>query len=83
MAVATILIVEDDRILQKALKRLFEPEGYAVEITGDGNAALQAFRKLPPSVVILDLRLPGISGIDVGHAILSPPLHLLWRCRAL
>ena len=60
-----ILVVEDDRAVQKALIRLFEAEGYAVQIAPDGNAALETFRSSVPSAVVLDLRLPGISGREV------------------
>src|SRR2546428_8579975 len=57
-----ILIVEDDRAVQKAVKRLFEAEGYTVQIASDGNAALEAFQIDAPSAVVLDLRLPSIFG---------------------
>ncbi len=60
-----ILVVEDDRAVQKALMRLFEAEGYAVQIAPDGNAAVEMFRGTMPSAVVLDLRLPGISGREV------------------
>jgi DNA-binding response OmpR family regulator len=60
-----ILVVEDDRAVQKALKRLFEAEGFAVEIKGDGKSALEAYRATTPAVVVLDLRLPAMSGRDV------------------
>lgn len=64
-----VLVVDDDPAIQRVLKRLFEPEGFEVEITNDGYAALAAFRNAPPSAVILDLRLPGLSGIDLCKAI--------------
>jgi DNA-binding response OmpR family regulator len=60
-----ILVVEDDRAVQKALKRLFEAEGYNVQIAPDGNAAVELFRAGQPAAVVLDLRLPGISGQEV------------------
>src|SRR5260370_1897734 len=60
-----ILVVEDDPAVQKALKRLFESEGYSVEVQANGNAALNSFQATPPAVVILDLRLPKLSGSDV------------------
>jgi len=60
-----ILVVEDDRAVQKALKRLFEAEGYSVQIAPDGNAAVEIFRAGAPSAVVLDLRLPGLSGREV------------------
>jgi DNA-binding response OmpR family regulator len=60
-----ILIVEDDRAVQRALKRLFEAEGYAVQAVAEGTLAVEMFRNSPPSAVVLDLRLPGIPGRDV------------------
>ena len=64
-----ILVVEDDRAVQKALKRLFEAEGFAVEISADGKSALDAYRATTPSAVVLDLRLPAMSGRDVCREI--------------
>ena len=60
-----ILVVEDDPAVQRALRRLFEAEGYSVETAADGNSAVEQFRGGPPSAVVLDLRLPGISGREV------------------
>src|SRR3990172_7267987 len=64
-----ILVIEDDRAIQKALKRLFEAEGYALESAANGAAGLEAFRAAPPSLVILDLKLPGMPGRDVCREI--------------
>lgn len=60
-----ILVVEDDRTVQRALKRMFEVEGYGVDIVPDGPLALRSFQSSRPSAVILDLRLPGMSGSDI------------------
>jgi len=59
----TILIVDDDYIIQKALKQLFEYEGYRVAISADGPSALQNFRKLLPTAIILGL--PLVPGSDL------------------
>jgi DNA-binding response OmpR family regulator len=64
-SVDRVLVVEDDRAVQRALKRLFEAEGYAVQTASDGNSAVELFRSTTPSAVVLDLRLPGISGREV------------------
>lgn len=74
-----ILVVEDDRAVQKALKRLFESEGYSVEAALDGAAGLSAFRTASPSAVVLDLRLPKMSGRDVCREIKtkSPSLPII------
>ncbi len=67
--VERILVVEDDRAVQKALRRLFEGEGLSVEIQADGRSALDAFRSARPAAIVLDLRLPQISGRDVCREI--------------
>jgi DNA-binding response OmpR family regulator len=64
-----ILVVEDDRAVQKALKRLFEAEGFAVDIAGNGAAGLEMFRAAAPAVLVLDLSLPGTPGQDVCREI--------------
>ena len=58
----TILVVEDDHSVQKALRRLFEFEGYRVKVCSNGRSALDAFRTANPIAVILDLGLPALSG---------------------
>src|SRR6201989_2408143 len=64
-----ILVVEDDRAVHRALKRLFEPEGYSVDAAFDGQSGLETFRSAQPSAVVLDLRLPGMPGRDVCREI--------------
>jgi len=63
-----ILVIEDDRAVKKALTRLFQSEGYSVLVAADGNFGLEIFRATTPSLVVLDLRLPGSSGEDVCRA---------------
>jgi DNA-binding response OmpR family regulator len=74
-----VLAIEDDRTVQRALKRLFETEGYEVEICSDGLEGLAAFQSTAPNVVILDLRLPGISGDDVCREIkgIAPAMPII------
>ncbi len=64
-----ILIIEDDRSIHKALTRLFESEGYAVDVATDGRAGLAAFQAQSPTLVILDLKLPLIPGHEVCREI--------------
>ncbi len=64
-----ILVVEDDRAVQRVLRRLFESEGYIVEITPDGKSGLAAFHSSRPSLVVLDLRLPQLPGNQVCREI--------------
>ena len=64
-----ILIIEDDRSVRKALTQLFESEGYSVEDVADGAAGLSAFRAAPPALVVLDLKLPQVTGREVCREI--------------
>ena len=61
----SILVVEDDQGLQKYLKELLSENGYNVRTASDGIEALEAIKKLPPDLVILDLGLPNMSGESV------------------
>ena len=61
----TILVVEDDPRIQKALTRLFTSEGYQVHVESEGEGGLAASRKAQPAAVVLDLMLPGINGREL------------------
>jgi DNA-binding response OmpR family regulator len=69
--VNTILVVEDDPRIQKALHRQFASEGYAVHVAVDGIDGLAACKNLRPAAVVLDLMLPGMTGREVCKAIKS------------
>ena len=64
-----ILIVEDDYDIAALISHYLEKAGYGSEIMGDGGQALAAARAAPPDLVILDLMLPGLSGLDVCKAL--------------
>jgi DNA-binding response OmpR family regulator len=61
-----VLVVEDDEDIAQALQRSLRMEGYEVRAAGDGHAALEQGRSFAPDLVILDLGLPGVDGIDVA-----------------
>src|SRR6202040_2677299 len=61
----TVLVVEDSRPMQRTLQRLLEADSLQVQIASDGIAGLETFRKQPPSAVLLDLKLPGLSGKEL------------------
>jgi DNA-binding response OmpR family regulator len=65
-----ILAIEDDSAVRRILKRLFESEGYSVDLAGDGISGLELFRKRMPSAIVLDLLLPDISGQEVCRQII-------------
>jgi DNA-binding response OmpR family regulator len=60
-----VLIVEDDHALAKVLIDNLAAEGYEVEHVADGNLALERVRLFVPELVVLDITLPGMSGLDV------------------
>jgi two-component system response regulator MprA len=64
-----ILIVEDEAEIADYLRRGLAFEGYVVELADDGHAALVAARDRPPDLVILDLMLPGLDGLEVARRI--------------
>lgn len=63
--VETVLVVEDSRPMQRTLQRLFEADSLQVALAGDGPSGLDSFRKQPPDAVVLDLKLPGMSGKEL------------------
>ena len=65
MASARILIVDDDPNILSMLRRTLGFEGYAVSVAPDGEAALRAVDLERPDLVVLDLMLPGIDGLEV------------------
>lgn len=64
-----ILVVEDEESLADTVRYNLEREGYAVAVAADGRKALERFRAEGPSLVILDLMLPEMSGLDVCRQI--------------
>ncbi len=68
---ARILVVEDEEALADSVRYNLEREGYAVSVATDGRRALERFRAEPPTLVILDLMLPELSGLDVCRMLRS------------
>ena len=64
-----ILIVEDEEAIADVEKAYMERDGYAADIAPDGLAALELFRKETYDLVLLDLMLPGMSGVEVCREI--------------
>jgi len=64
-----ILVVEDDRATRKALQQLFEGEGFQVELAQNGAEGVACFHAAKPNFVILDLKMPQMSGQDACRQI--------------
>lgn len=65
MAQKHILVVDDESSIRDVLTRYLEREGYRVEVAADGPAALQATAQVSPDLIVLDLMLPGLDGLEV------------------
>ncbi|WP_344193268.1 response regulator [Pedococcus aerophilus] len=62
---ARVLIADDDPDIRDLVEFKLTQSGYAVEAVGDGLAAWESFQAERPALVILDVMMPGLSGIDV------------------
>jgi two-component system response regulator RegX3 len=62
-------VVEDEPALVESVRYALEREGFAVAVAEDGNRAIERFRAERPSLVVLDLMLPQLSGLDVCRLI--------------
>jgi DNA-binding response OmpR family regulator len=60
-----VLVVDDDLTVREVVSRYLDRSGYCVTVVGDGLSALEAVRDCTPDLVVLDLMLPGLSGLDV------------------
>ncbi|MBN1104950.1 MAG: response regulator [Deltaproteobacteria bacterium] len=61
----TLLTIDDEEPIRRSIRVFFEDLGYEVWEAGDGESGLAIFRDRAPSAVLVDLRMPGISGLDV------------------
>jgi DNA-binding response OmpR family regulator len=66
-----VLVVEDDEEIAQALQRSLRLEGYDVRTSQDGERALEDARSFVPDLVVLDLGLPGVDGMDVARSLRS------------
>jgi two-component system response regulator RegX3 len=65
MSVQTVLVVEDEESFVDALTVGLKREGFRIEVARDGAEALSRFDEIHPDIVLLDVMLPKVSGIDV------------------
>jgi len=66
-----ILVVDDNRGVRTFLNELLTLEGYTVRLAASGAQAIQMVQEMKPSVVILDLKMPEMSGVEVFHRLAS------------
>lgn len=65
MAPKRILLVDDEESIQLLYREEFEEDGYNVDSARSGTEALDKFRTNPPDLVLLDINMPGMNGIEV------------------
>ena len=64
MLTPRVLVIDDDRAIREAVADALDREGYEIHFSSDGNQALSMINNSPPNVIILDLRMPGMDGIE-------------------
>ena len=68
-----ILLVDDEMSVLMLVKKILEDSGYAVDAAVSGEQALRKLREIKPNLVILDMMMPGLSGLDVCKRIRQTP----------
>ena len=71
-----ILVVDDDGAAREGLKRLLTPKGYEVDLAVDGASALERLAELPPDLVVTDLDMPGMNGMQLLEQVRERNLEL-------
>jgi DNA-binding NtrC family response regulator len=64
MSVNQVLVVDDEQYVCKALRKFFEGKGYTVLEAFSGEEALETYKRERPNVVMLDIRMPGMDGLE-------------------
>ncbi|MCG8423447.1 MAG: response regulator transcription factor [Proteobacteria bacterium] len=65
----SVLVVEDDRKLQELLKEYLISQSFGVAVVGEGREAIEYISRNPPDIVVLDIMLPGVDGLEVCRRI--------------
>lgn len=73
---STVIVVDDDADLREALANLFRSVGLEVSLFGSASELLQARLPETPSCLVLDIRLPGVSGLDFQSHLVKLGIHL-------
>jgi CheY-like chemotaxis protein len=69
----TIFLIEDDAVVVKVYGAKFQREGFRVEVAEDGLIAMKTLLQVRPDIVVLDLMMPKLNGVDVLKYIRSTP----------
>jgi len=79
MAAEKVLIIEDEEKTRELLKRAIDKEGYSTLVASDGLEGLQVFRREKPDIVITDVKMPNVDGLEVLHTVknISPSTEVI------
>ncbi len=64
---ASVLVVDDEDAIRDLLTLILEGEGYEVRLASNGEEALVAAERQPPDVILLDIKMPGMSGVEFAQ----------------
>ena len=70
---ASVLVVDDDPDIRETARLLLEPHRFEVDTASDGPMGLKAARSRAYDVVVLDINMPGVDGIKLGHVLRADP----------
>ena len=70
-----VLLVEDEAMIRDLYRTILVRAGYKVAVAGNSREAFDALQKFKADVVLLDIMLPGMSGIDILHELRNNPAH--------
>src|SRR4030043_2340491 len=62
---AIILVIDDEEVIRDSCSQVLIKEGYQTETAGDGETGLQKIREVKPDLVLVDLKMPGVCGMEV------------------
>lgn len=66
-----LLVVDDEPVVVEAARRVLEPEGFTIDGAGEGRAAIDKLRRHHHGLILLDLMLPGVSGLELLDALVT------------
>jgi DNA-binding response OmpR family regulator len=75
MSTRTILVIEDEKDLANLVRRCLEQEKFDVIVAGDGISGLRIAKEHRPDLVVLDINMPGLDGLQVCRQLRSEPRH--------
>lgn len=67
----TVLIVDDQKGVRRLLEELFRRDGWQVKVAGDGIEAMDAVEEIIPDLVLMDVKMPNMNGLEATHAIMA------------